>query len=94
MNLNEVLLTEKRKSHFAVLETNKVPLTDEERAEVMAKKAIWHHGPGGKPSSAVWKSKSSNGKFIYITNTHRAYKTAPTLQGAIRWYHRFIKSTA
>lgn len=92
--LKEGLLLEK-KSEFQKLEDNKVPLTDEEREKVMDADAIWHHGPNGAPSPAVWKSKNpKTGKVTYITNTHRAYNTAPTLKGAIGRYHDFIKGTA
>jgi len=91
-----VPLTEtKKKPKYAKLKDNKVPLTPEERAEVMQKKAIWHHGPGGKPAPAVWKSiNPTTGEVTYVTNTHRAYQARPTLNGAISIYHRFIKSTA
>lgn len=92
--LREALLLEK-KSELEVLEDNKVPLTDEEREKVMAADAVWHHGPNGKPSPAVWKSKHpKTGKITYVTATHRAYNTAPTLKGAIGRYHDFIKGTA
>lgn len=77
-----------------VLKENKIPLTDEERDEVMKAKAVWHHGPNGEESPAVWKSKNSKGEITYVTNTHRAYQTAPTLKGAIKEFHDFIKSTA
>lgn len=87
-------ITEKRKSEFEVLEKNKVPLTPEERKEVMDADAVWHMGKDGSPSPAVWKGKNSKGEMIYVTNTHRAYNTAKTLKGAISRYHKFIKSTA
>jgi len=86
-------LTE-RQSEFETLQKNKKPLTAEERQECLDKEAVWHHGPGGQPSPAVWKSVDNKGKIIYVTNTHRAYNTAPTLKGAISRYHKFIKSTA
>ena len=60
----------------------------------MDKKAVWHRGPGGQESPAVWKSVDKNGKTTYVTHTHRVYNTARTLKGAIGRYHRFIKSTA
>lgn len=82
-------------SDFKTLQKNKVDLTPEERAEVMKSKAVWHHGPNGSPSPAVWKSVNpKTGKTTYITHTHRAYNTAPTLKGAIGKYHSFIKTTA
>jgi hypothetical protein len=79
---------------FKRLQRNKVPLTPEERKEVMDKKAVWHFsGRGASPT--VWKSIDPKTKKVtYITNTHRAYNTAPTLKGAISRYHKFIKGTA
>lgn len=83
------------KSDFEKLQDNKVPLTDEERTKVMDAKAVWHNGPNGKENTAVWKSKNpKTGKITYITHTHRAYNTAPTLKGAIGKFHSFIKGTA
>ncbi len=87
----EVLM--EKKSAFEVLKDNKVDLTPEERKQVMDKKAVWHFN-GGSPSPAVWKSVDSNGKTTYVTHTHRAYNTAPSLKGAIGKYHSFIKGTA
>ena len=76
------------------LKKNKKQLTDDERAECLAKKAVWHNGPGGKETSAVWKSVNNNGKATYVTNTHRAYKTASSLGTAIKAFHDVIKDTA
>lgn len=88
-------MAKKRRSSFRVLKDNKVALTAQERAQVMKAKAVWHQSPNGAPSSAVWKSKNPRtGKTTYVTNTHRAYNTAPTVRGAISRYHKFIKSTA
>lgn len=81
-------------SKFDNLKKNKKPLTDEERAEVMKAKAVWHHGLNGEATPAVWKSVDKNGKTTYITNTHRVYNTAPTLKGAIHKYHTVVKQTA
>ena len=83
-----------KKEHpkYDTLEKNKVPLTDEERKEVMGRGAIWHHGPGGAPSPAVWKA-DVDGKNWYICNTHRAWRCKPTLKGAINDYD-FIETTA
>ena len=85
---------EKIAGDMGKLKKSKVPLTPEERAEVMKRKAVWHHGPNGEETPAVWKSVDKKGKTTYVTNTHRAYNTAPTLKGAINRYHKFIKSTA
>ena len=85
-------LTEK-KSDFQKLQDNKVDLTSEERKQCMDKKAVWHFN-GGSPSPAVWKSVDKDGKTTYVTHTHRAYNTAPTLKGAIGKFHSFIKGTA
>ena len=93
MRLNELLLFE-RKNSFEVLKANKIPLTPEERDLVMKSNATWNFGPNGEASPAVWKSKDSKGKVTFVTHTHRAYNTAPTVKGAINRYHKFIKSTA
>lgn len=88
---NALLL--ERKSHFAVLEKNKVKLTDEERQKCLDTDTVWNFT--GKPTPAVWKSVNPKTKKVtYVTNTHRAYNTAPTLKGAIGRYHDFIKGTA
>ena len=83
-----------KKSSYQILKENKIPLTKEERKIVMDRKAVWHHGPHGEKTPAVWKSKNSKGEIIYVTNTHRAWNQAPTLLGAIGRYHKFIKGTA
>ena len=82
------------KSKFKILQDNKKPLTPEERDIVMQANAVWHHGPNGEPSPAVWKSVDKMGKVTYVTHTHRAYQTRPTLRGAINTFHSFIKTTA
>lgn len=86
----------KAKSKFEKLKGNKIPLTDEERAECIKKGAVWNNHPNPKynPIAAVWKSEDKQGKVTYVTNTHRAYNTAPSLKGAISKYHSFIKGTA
>lgn len=82
------------KSEFQRLKENKVRLTPEERKQCLEKKAVWRMNGNG-PTPAVWKSKDpKTGKITYVTNTHRAYNTAPTLKGAIGKFHRFIKGTA
>jgi len=87
--LNEV------KSKFEKLKDNKVELTPEERKKVMDADAVWHHGPNGAPSPAVWKSvDKKTGKATYVTHTHRAFQSRPTLKGAISIYHSFIKGTS
>lgn len=84
----------KKKSEFVKLKEQKVPLTAEERKKVMDAKATWHFDGKG-PTPAVWKSvDKKTGKVTFITHTHRAYNTAPTLKGAISRYHKFIKTTA
>ena len=85
-------LTEK--NEFKKLQDCKVALSKEERAECMDRKAVWHHGPNGGPSPAVWKSVNKDGKSTFVTNTHRAYNTASTMKGAIKRFHDFIKGTA
>ena len=95
MNLTfKQFLTEK--ADFESLKKNKVPLTDQEREQCLKAEATWnsHPDPSKNPIPAVWKSKNKNGDVTYITNTHRAWRSAPTLKGAIRHYHDFIKGTA
>jgi hypothetical protein len=77
MNFKEYL----NESEFKDLQKNKVALTPEERDEVMKRKAVWHQGPNGEESSAVWKSVNpKTGKVTFVTHTHRAYNTASTLK--------------
>lgn len=78
---------------FDVLKKNSVPLTPEERKQVMDAKAVWHHGRKGAPSPAVGKAVV-DGKTWFETHTHRAYNVRPTLKGAISRFHRFVKGTA
>lgn len=76
---------------------NKVPLTPEERALVMKRKAVWnfHIGCGGKKQKTPAVGKAViKGKTWYETHTHRAINYAKTVKGAIGRYHKFIKSTA
>ena len=82
-------------SRFKVLQKHKVPLSAEERTVVMDRGAVWHHGPHGEETPAVWKSVDPRThKTTFITNTHRAYNERPTVEGAISRYHKFIKGTA
>lgn len=91
MLMSEVI--NEAKSEMEKLKANKKPLTDEERQLVMDREAIWHHGPNGEATPAVWKSVDGD-KVTYVTNTHRAMNTATTVKGAIKCYHDFIKGTA
>lgn len=77
---------------FPTLKKNRVALSADEHAEVLRRKAVWHFNQG-KPSPAVWKSRVGEAVW-YVTNTHRAYNVAKTLDGAIQKYHSFIKTTA
>lgn len=81
-----------KKSEMEVLKANKIPLDDKERDKVMKAGAVWHHGPGGKESPAVWKSKNSSGKIKYVCNTHRMYQVRDTLSAAIKTYDRVKQS--
>lgn len=83
-----------RKSEVQVLKENRTPLSKEERDIVMAKKAVWHHGPHGEETPAVWKSKNSKGETRYVCNTHRVGSVAKSLLGAIGNFFRFVKSSA
>lgn len=88
LNIGVDKISEK-KSRFEKLKDNKVALTPDELEIVKDKNAVWSDG-----SSAVWKSVNSKGKKTFVTHTHRAYNTAPTLKGIVRKFHDFIKSTA
>ena len=81
-------------NEFKSLEKYKKPLTQEERDECMKGKAVWHHGPNGEETPAVWKSVDKKGKTTYVTNTHRAFNSAKSMKAAINKYHSFIKGTA
>lgn len=81
-------------SEYATLKKNKKPLSDEEREQVMKADAVWHKGPKGEATPAVWKSVNKDGKSTYITDTHRAFAAEKSLKAAISKYHSFIKGTA
>ena len=91
MTFTEFLL---ETGNYAQLKKGKTQLTSDEYDEIMKRKAVWHHGPNGKATHAVWKSVDKKGNVTYVTNTHRAYNTALTVNGAITRYHDFIKGTA
>lgn len=76
-----------------VYKDNRIPLDKDERAEVMKRGAVWHHGPNGERSPAVWKGKNGKGEVKFICNTHRACQIKDTLKGAIKAFD-FIKTTA
>ena len=82
-----------KKSEIEVLKANRTTLDDAERDKVIKAGAVWHHGPDGKESPAVWKSKNSSGKIKYVCNTHRAYQAKDTLAAAIKAFD-FIESTS
>ncbi len=75
------------------LQKGRALLSRKEHERVMEASAVWHHGPNGRATPAVWKSIVGD-EVWYITNTHRAFATTRTLEGAIQKYHGFIKSTA
>ena len=82
-------------NEFKKLKDNKKPLTDEERKKVMDAKAVWHHGPNGEETPAVWKSVCpKTDKVTYVTNTHRCYQTASSVEGACSKFHKVVKGTA
>ncbi len=85
-------ITEKKKSKFKNLKDNKIALDPEERKQAMSAGAVWHQGPNGERTCAIWKSRDQ-GKSTYVCNTHRAYQAKPTLKGAIQAF-KFIKTTA
>lgn len=83
------------KSELERLKDNKIPLTDEEREEVMKAKAVWHYSPQNKPTPAIWKSKNpKTGEITYGCETHRVYQTRKSLKAAINAFHNVVKDTA
>lgn len=84
----EGLLLEEKRYKFKELENNEVPLSDEERTEVINKDAVW-----GNNDLAVWKSEI-DGEIIYVSHTHRAFNTAKSLNAIINKFHNFIKGTS
>lgn len=74
------------------LKKNRTSLSAEERALVMKRGAVWHHGQGGKPTPAVWKSVIGD-KVYYVCNTHRAAAVKDNLKAAIRAFDH-IKTTS
>lgn len=94
MKLEELghILVEAR--DFETLKKHKIDLTAEERDKAMKAKAVWHKGSNGEKTCAVWKSKMPNGDVVFVTNTHRCFQTASTLDGAIKKYHDVVKDTA
>lgn len=91
MKLTEIynsLLLEKKRYKFKDLKKNEIPLTDEEKAEVRKKDAIW-----SDDWLAIWKSEI-DGEIIYVTHTHRAFNTAKSLNAIINRFHNFIKGTS
>jgi len=85
-------MSNKNEPDMKTLKKNKVALSEDERKEVMNRGAVWHHGPNGEETPAVWKAVV-NGNDWYVCNTHRAYQCKPTLKGAIDSYD-FIETTA
>jgi hypothetical protein len=75
------------------LKKNRTSLTDEERKQVMDAGAIWHHGPKGEATPAVWKAEV-DGKTWYVSNTHRAWSARPSLKGIISQYHKYVEPSA
>lgn len=76
------------------LKSRKEPLSDQERSEVMSRDAVWHMNGDDNPTPAVWKSKDSKGKPLFVSNTHRAMAVEKTLKAAINKFHSFIKGTS
>lgn len=78
---------------FAALKAARTKLDDAERDAVMRAEAVWHHGPKGEKTPAVWKSRLGEQTW-FVTNTHRCYQARRSLDGAIAAYHRTVKATA
>ena len=90
--MNSLKVAKTKEPKMEILKKNKKALTEDERKEVMDSGEVWHHGPNGEATPAVWKSEV-DGKTWYVCNTHRAYQCKPTLKGAISSYD-FIETTS
>tara|TARA_Y100000310_G_scaffold13838_1_gene14118 strand:- start:3050 stop:3736 length:687 start_codon:yes stop_codon:yes gene_type:complete len=88
----KLVYSKKTEPKYETLKKNKKTLTEEERKQVVDAGAVWHHGPNGEETPAVWKAEV-DGNSWYVCNTHRAYDCKPTLKGAIKAYD-FIETTA
>ena len=75
------------------IKKHKVPLSPDERSEVMKRGAVWRFSPKFSKTPAIWKAEMKDGKTIYGCNAHRAMQYKPTLKGALAAWP-FIKSTA
>jgi len=91
--MQKVAYSTKGHPKFEVFKKNKVPLTPEERALVMKRKAVWHFSPKNVATPAVSKAVI-DGKTWFETHTHRAINYATTAKGAIKRFHDFIKGTS
>lgn len=83
-----------RKSEFAILKGNRASLEGEEKEKAMKSGCVWHFGPGGTESCAIYKSKDTSGKVWYVSNTHRMYAKSKTLDQAIEKWHKEIKPSS
>lgn len=80
-------------SDFKTMKDNMVDLEPEEKKKAIEAGCVWHFGGTGKNYCAIWKTKDSNGKIWYCSNSHRAFDKKPTLEQAIKAFE-FIKSTS
>jgi hypothetical protein len=88
-------LTEGQELYDAELEElkrNRRPLSPSEKREAMAAGCVWHTGPGGKTSCAIWRSVRG-GKSVFVSNTSRCYRVSDTLKDAIKEFE-FVRSTS
>lgn len=78
---------------FKLLKAGRENLTGAEREKCMQAKAVWHPGNRDSAICAVWKADVA-GATWYVSNTHRAYAASRTLDGAIKRFHDFVKTTS
>lgn len=94
-------ISEGNSPSFESLKKNKVPLSEEERKKVWKAGALWsdiksnvdpNTGEKKKKKSAIWKSEIGDQTW-YGSNTHRLFRSAKTLEGAIKDFKDHVIKT-
>lgn len=78
-----------KKNHLKVLKENRKDVSPEERKKIKSLGGVWSNG-----DLAVWKSVDSKGNITWVTNTHRAYETAKSIDSIVNKFLTVIKETS